>query len=347
VGGHLGDAIISTSALELARGAFPSSVEFGIVTPSWSRHVYDNDDRVRWSHAVDHWRTNRRDIPVHAKVAQYRRSWRTALSEIREVGYDIAFDIYPYYPNMAGLLWRAEIPRRYGFSTGGRGALYTATIPWVDDRCHIAEKQARLIRSAFAEHATPGISAPTLAPPSSESSAGVARMLEQQGVGAGYVILHAGSGVAARLWPVSSWRALAERVAGKNPVVLTGVGAAEEEVAHAIAAGLPNCFNFTGRLDWQQLNALVAGAAIVVSGETSLGHLAAARRVPGVAIYSGITDTREWRPLGGVHVPLTVLSAPVPCAPCFRGDGCATMDCVRGVSVDDVARAIQSILETR
>jgi ADP-heptose:LPS heptosyltransferase len=290
---------------------------------------------------------NRGGGGLHSKFAQYRRSWRTALDEIRAVGYDTAFDIYPYYPNMAGLLWRAGIPRRFGFSTGGHGALYTDTIPWLDDRCHIAEKQARLVRSAFAKSEPSAPLSPALPEPSTESVSAVEELLQRSGVGPGYVILHAGSGAVARLWPVSAWRALAERLVATRPVVLTGVGPAEEATARTIAAELPGCFDFTGKLDWPRLNALVARAAAVVAGETSLGHLAAARRIPGVAIYSGITDTREWRPLGARDVPLTVLSAPVPCAPCYRAAGCATMDCVRGVSVDDVVRAVESIPFTR
>jgi ADP-heptose:LPS heptosyltransferase len=271
----------------------------------------------------------------------------TAVDEIRTVGYDMAFDIYPYYPNMAGLLWRAGIPERFGFTTGGRGALYTGTVPWVDDRCHIAEKQARLIRSAFVGRGDIDSPPPTLALPSAASISAVEQLLQHRGIAGDYVILHAGSGARARLWPISSWRALAERLAATTSVVLTGVGVVEEEAARTISADVPRCFNLTGQLDWQNLNALVAGASVVVSGETSLGHLAAARRIPCVAIYSGITDTREWRPLGAPEIPLTVLSAAVQCAPCYRTAGCATMDCVRGVSAADVAQAVESILTIR
>ena len=245
----------------LLRSALPRSVEFGIVTPVLVAHGV----RPRRAHSLV-------DTPsiTGESTARHPFTRRGAATggpggrpstRFARVGYDVAFDIYPYYPNMAGLLWRAGIPRRFGFATGGRGALYTATIPL--DRRSLPHR-----REAGAPHPicvsrsrTRRAAAPTLLAAVGRSRRRRRTVLRTHGVAGDYVILHVGSGATARLWPVSSWRALARRLAATRPVVLTGVGAGEEEAARTIAADVPNCFNLTGRLDWQQLEALVAGAA--------------------------------------------------------------------------------------
>jgi ADP-heptose:LPS heptosyltransferase len=345
IGGHLGDAIVASRVVQLLKVRFPDA-EIGIATPSWSRVVFENEPAVRWIHIIDHWRLNRGRASRRAKFTSYRRSWRAARSEIERTHYDVGLDLYPYYPNMAGLFWRAGVPRRIGFATGGRAALYTGVAAWIDDRSHIAEKHLRLTQLAFPGVEGSSATVPRLAPPSEMANRAVAAFLTGHGLDLAepFVILHAGAGAPVRMWPIDSWRELASRLTRAVPVILTGAGAPEEAAAVTIAAGMDRCINAVGKLDWRQMEALVARAAVVVAGETSIGHLAAAHRTPGVAIYTGITDTREWRPLGSPDVPLTVLSRAVPCAPCYRPDGCATMDCVRGVTVEEVERAIRSIL---
>jgi ADP-heptose:LPS heptosyltransferase len=343
VGGHLGDAIVASRALDVAANTFPDAA-LGIVTPSWSKVVLENHPRIEWAHTADHWRINRNGKPLHAKLAQYRRTWSAAVSEISAVGYDIAFDLYPYYPNMAGVLWRAGVPRRYGFTSAGRKALYTTALEWIDDRCHISEKQVRLLRCAYPQIDDSRTPAPRLALPRDEMRASTAQMLSARGVAGPYVILHAGVGDATRSWPVPAWRELAERLTRTSDVVLTGAGAAELAAADVIGSGLPQCLNLAGKLDWRSLEAVVERAAVVVAGETSLGHLAAAHRTPGVAIYSGITDTREWRPLGNPAVPLVVLSAAVSSTSCYRPSEYGDTNPMRGVTVDQVLAAVEQIL---
>ncbi|HEY4304169.1 MAG TPA: glycosyltransferase family 9 protein [Gemmatimonadaceae bacterium] len=346
IGGHLGDAIVASRAVQLLKTSL-DGIEVGIVAPSWSRVVFETEPSVRWLHTVDHWRMNRTGKPLASRIRCYRNTWRSARASISDVGYDIAVDLYPYYPNMAGLLWRSGIARRVGFASGGRAPLYTAASEWIDDRSHISEKQLRLLRTALPELDGAAAPAPRLAPPTATATQTVGALLASNSVATGsrYVILHPGAGMATRLWPVASWRELAQRVSSVVPVVLTGVGLAEQVAAGTIAQGLDGCVNLVDQLNWRQLEALVANAAVVVAGETSVGHLAAAHRTPGVGIYTGITDTREWRPLGAPAVPMAILSAPVPCAPCYRANGCEAMTCVRDIPVNRVLTEVFRILD--
>ena len=80
---------------------------------------------------------------------------------------------------------------------------------------------------------------------------------------------------------------------------------------------------------WDEFVALVAGARCVICLESSAAHLAAAFRVPTVAIFTGTNEHRLWGP-DNAHA--RVISAPTACAPCHR-TGCDAMACVRHVTV--------------
>jgi ADP-heptose:LPS heptosyltransferase len=71
------------------------------------------------------------------------------------------------------------------------------------------------------------------------------------------------------------------------------------------------------------------------------GHLASAVGTPCVVIGNGISHPSHWRPRGEA---VAVVRKDVPCAPCHRGGGCATMECVRGVTVDAVEEAARGML---
>ncbi len=347
VGGHIGDAIIATSTMELLAGAFPNA-EIGVLTPSWSAAIFRRHPAVRRLHVVDHWRLNRAPVATATKVARYVRSARTAVAEMRAAHYDVAFDLYPYYPNMAGVLWRAGIPRRAGFVTGGRGALYTVAAPWIDDRAHVAEQHARLVRRLIVDlaHATP---LPYhVERPDAEDARRIRQVLAEHGLGDGYIVLHPGSGARKKDWPLEHWQELARRLIDDGRrIVLTGAGADEMAAASRIAAALPGCVNLCGAVDWSELTEVIHAADVVVCGDTSVAHLAAAMARPHVVLYSGINPIEEWRPLPPDGVPSALLTNPVPCAPCFRGDGCESMACVRGITVDRAIAAVDAMLPAR
>ncbi len=113
----------------------------------------------------------------------------------------------------------------------------------------------------------------------------------------GAVVLHPGAAAGSRRWPAGRFAAVAAglRRAG-HPVVVTG-SAAERPLATAVAvrAGLPPAAVLAGRTDLLGLAALVAGARLVVCGDTGLGHLATAYRTPSVLLF-GPTPAEEWGP---------------------------------------------------
>ncbi|MEV2240835.1 glycosyltransferase family 9 protein [Micromonospora sp. NPDC049891] len=113
----------------------------------------------------------------------------------------------------------------------------------------------------------------------------------------GLTVLHPGSKEPAKRWPAGRYAALARELTGRgHRVVLTG-NASERTVVAGIAyqAGLPAAAVLAGRTDLTQLAALIAGARLVVSGDTGVAHLATGYRTPSVVLFGPVPPAR-WGP---------------------------------------------------
>jgi ADP-heptose:LPS heptosyltransferase len=120
------------------------------------------------------------------------------------------------------------------------------------------------------------------------------------------VLVHPGARYGSKRWPA---RRFAEVAAALNcpvtPVVITGT-AEERDLALAVAgaACLAESRVLAGRTDLEQLCALVAGAALVVSGDTGVAHLAAAFGIPSVTLFGPVGPELWGPPADGPHVVL-------------------------------------------
>ncbi|WP_328600961.1 glycosyltransferase family 9 protein [Actinomadura physcomitrii] len=113
----------------------------------------------------------------------------------------------------------------------------------------------------------------------------------------GAVVVHPGAAFPARRWPAERFAAVAAALrAGGERVVVTG-GPGEGALAHGVVelAGLDPRDDLAGRTHLPQLAALVAGARLVVCGDTGVAHLATAFRTPSVLLF-GPTPPARWGP---------------------------------------------------
>ena len=329
-GAHLGDVLLSTSVLPRVQEAFPHS-KLGFVAGSWAAGLFANDSRIDRVHVVDHWKLNRSKASHVRKIMHYLQSRSKALREIRSMGYDVAIDLYFYFPNNILLAWQAGIPHRVGFVSGGFGPLLTEPHEWRFQRKSVAQYMRELVDRPAAL-GQPAELRTTLAGP----DAPLASLSDMAGR---YVVLHIGSGSEIKKWPADRWRTLAKALIERGHfLVFTGAGTAESAQVAAVANGLDSnaALNLAGTLDWQQFLQVVKFAAVLIGVDSVAGHVAANFSVPGVTIATGIVTPELWRPLSHHAV---VLSGDVPCAPCNRSNGCAHMTCISQVSVDDVLSA--------
>jgi ADP-heptose:LPS heptosyltransferase len=120
------------------------------------------------------------------------------------------------------------------------------------------------------------------------------------------VLVHPGARYGAKRWPARRFAEVAAVLhCAVSPVLITG-SADERDLALAVAreAGLAESRVLAGRTDLGELCALVARAALVVSGDTGIAHLAAAFGTPSVTLYGPVGPQQWGPPADGPHAVL-------------------------------------------
>lgn len=336
---HLGDVVLATSVLPVLKAAFPG-VSIGFLCGGWSRQILEGHPLVDRVHTVDNWKLNRSEEPVERKLRRYLRTRRQAISEIRAEQYDVAIDLYYFYPNSADIFWAAGIPVRIGFTGGGFGRLYTHPVPYrYQPGRHVIDYHADMllclgVGNGYLANMRPELVGAPDAPPSLRCELGAHGMADR-----GYVLIHMGTGDSAKEWPCAKWSALTSRLhTAGHQMVFTGRGTRERRMVGAVAENLEGSVDLCDRLDISEFIATVERAGVVVAGDSLAAHVAAAVGTPSVVIAPGI-DINSWWP---VQANARLLTYPVKCTPCFVG--CRGMECVRRVDVNDVHQAIEALV---
>jgi ADP-heptose:LPS heptosyltransferase len=144
-----------------------------------------------------------------------------------------------------------------------------------------------------------------------------------------YVVVHPGASVPARSWSPERHAALVEAlVESGRRVVVTGA-AGERALTSRVAGGRDGVVDLGGRVDLGGLAGVLAGAEVVVVGNTGPAHLAAAVGTPVVSLFAPVVPAARWRPWRVAHELLGDQAAacagtrarvcPVPGHPCLDG----------------------------
>jgi len=137
------------------------------------------------------------------------------------------------------------------------------------------------------------------------------RWLAERGLDARpFAALAPGAAHATKRWPIKHWQALAERLqrAGYG---LVGVGGSEDrELARQIG---PAVVNAAGEFTLQETGACLARAAVLVSGDTGVMHMATGVGTPVVALFGPTVEAFGFFPYTTRAV---VLERDLSCRPC-------------------------------
>ena len=129
-----------------------------------------------------------------------------------------------------------------------------------------------------------------------------------------YVVLHPGAAVPARRWPAAHHRTTAGLLARRGTAVVVTGGPDERDLTAEVAAGAADegghVLDLAGRTGLPELSAVLAGAEVVVVGNTGAAHLAAAVGTPVVSLFAPVVPAVRWRPYRVRHVLLGDQAAP-------------------------------------
>jgi ADP-heptose:LPS heptosyltransferase len=156
-----------------------------------------------------------------------------------------------------------------------------------------------------------------------------------------YLVVHPGTDAPARSWPATHFRSLvALLVECGFRVAVTG-GPGERALTRYVAG--EDGVDLGGRTGTADLAAILAGADVVITGNTGPAHLAAAVGTPVVSLFAPVVPAVRWAPYG---VDTVILGDQEAACRGSRARTCPVPGhpCLTGVSATDAARAALQLL---
>ncbi len=284
-----------------------------------------------------------------ATFPRFARAVARLVQALRARGYDTVLD-FEQFLKVSGIFgFLSGAPELIGFDTEGqhRGWLYTTRVVSTDS-VHTRDLFLRLA----APLGVPSGAAPAWRLPVADADrARVRALLPSGGAGRSLVVMHPGTGesynrVALKRWEIERFAAVADALAERHGAVVafTGHGEAERAlVAQATRRLRHPALDACDRLGVGELAALVAEATVVLTGDTSVMHLAGAVGTPVVALL-GPTPPALYGPRGPRDV---VFYKDLYCSPClsnynFKMSTCTDPVCMRSIGADEVLAAIEA-----
>ncbi|MBW1981996.1 MAG: lipopolysaccharide heptosyltransferase II [Deltaproteobacteria bacterium] len=251
-------------------------------------------------------------------------------------------------PNSFGaalLVWLAAIPIRIGYATDGRAMLLTHRLACsqpedtghqVDYYLHLAGKMAaaRIERQ------------PRL-PVNREAQRTVLARFAELGLRpqALFIGVHPGAAYGeAKRWFPERFAAALDRLASPERQIILFGSAADRQIAAEIKGRMSSAvIDLVGRTTLAEAMWLISRCSLFVSNDSGLMHMAAAFRVPQVALF-GSTDPRKSAPLNEHAIVLQ--AEHLWCAPCFKRRCPADLSCFQAITVEQVVAAAESLLQS-
>ncbi len=154
--------------------------------------------------------------------------------------------------------------------------------------------------------------------------------------------LHPG-GEYLRRWPLKNYRLLLRSLSLDQRLIFLVTGnLRERRLASRLIDGFGKiALNFAGELNLGELAALMRRCSLYITNDTGNMHLAAALKVPFLAVFGGAAlkrfDPRILNPNG------CLLYKKVACAPCIR-KSCYSKICLKLITPEEVAKKVREIL---
>lgn len=325
----VGDMVMAQSLFKLlvAEAGAPEAPAIGVVGPPWSVPVVERMPEVAHAHALD---------VGHGVLGLGTR--RRLARELRS-RYDRAIVLPATFKSALLPLW-AKIPVRTGFRGEHRYGLINDMRPL--DKAVLRSTAERYCALGPVENASEVV---VRHPSLDIDVANRKRCVDELGLSTATPVVALCPGAAfgpSKRWPTEYFSAVAEALITAGHQVWIIGSAAEQEAANRIAAAVPATHNLCGRTRLVDAIDLLSLAAVTVSNDSGLMHVASAVGSHVVALYG---STPPW-----FAPPLTERSTvryrDLECSPCFeRSCPLRHHDCLRGISAESVLDDVRAVLQ--
>lgn len=327
----VGDMVMAQTLFTLLKQKYPQAL-IDVLAPAWSQPILRR--MVEVNQAII--------MPVgHGRLDLLAR-WRLA-QRLSKKKYRAAY-VLPNSFKSALIPLFAGIPRRVGWRGEMRFGLLN-DIRLLNEKTHPLMVQ-RFAALAFPDHKALPETLPR--PCLQVNSQNVAALVTSLGLDLTRPVLALCPGAEfglAKRWPESHYQSVAETMIRRGWQVWIMGSDNDQAVGKAIREGLDerdqqHTVNLAGRTELAQAIDLLSCAAMVVSNDSGLMHIAAALNRPLVAVY-GSTSPDFTPPLGD---QVETVAIPVDCGPCFqRQCPLEHLKCLKELSPDLVLAAIDRL----
>ena len=157
-----------------------------------------------------------------------------------------------------------------------------------------------------------------------------------------FAVIAPGAAHATKRWPIPHWQALTDRLRQLGYGVVAVGGAQDRELVDALGARV---INVAGEFTLQETGACLARAAVLVSGDTGVMHMASGVGTPVVALFGPTVEPFGFFPY---TKRATVLERDLSCRPCsaMGTERCPLGHhrCLQDILPDQVADAVQRLV---
>ena len=329
---QLGDLLCAVPTLRALRRGWPAARVTLIGLP-WAREL-----AARFPIYVDEFL----EFPGFPGLPEQRCQPQAVLDFLRsaqERRFDLALQLHGSgeFSNPLVALFGAR--RTAGYFREGHYCPDSATfLPWCDDEPDV-ERSLRLVAALGVASSGLELEAPVQQADLRE----LARVADERELPrGGYACVHPGAQLGSRRWYPERFAVVADALAARSlRVVMTGT-ADEAALARAVTERMrAPVVDLVGRTTLGGLAALIDGARLVVTNDTGVRHIAAARGTSCVAVACG-SDVRRWPAREPTQ---RLLHADVPCRPCMHDRCPIGHGCAHGVDSREVLAAADELLD--
>ncbi|WP_051920617.1 lipopolysaccharide heptosyltransferase II [Thermodesulfobacterium hydrogeniphilum] len=272
----------------------------------------------------------------NTKIIYYRKEeTKENLNVLKPLKNEIGL-LLPNSFSSAWLFFRARLKERWGYATDLRSFLLTRRVKPPKNKLHQRDYYLNLLKSLelpcdFKE----------LILPLDEEILKKAKML-LKGVDEPFIVLAPGAAYGpAKMWPKEYYRALAKDLTRLGYAIVIAGGVKEKEIGDFIKDNSPQIYNLCGKTDLLTVAGIFSLAKLVISNDSGLMHLAAALKIPQIAIF-GSTDPEATGPLNPNAI---ILKKELSCSPCFeRTCKYGHYNCLKSIAVEEVISSISELI---
>lgn len=281
--GGLGDVTMCTHVASEIKRHFPLC-QLGFLAHKESSFALDVFSSIDWIHTVNYAvRPNQSILKKIISFLKFSFIERPYLAkEIEKIGYDAAIELRPFFPNMISIFWKAKIPLRIGFISGGNSFLLNSP------------------SSSFKEQYIP-LNYRFLLEKVGIRRWSYKRLLHHNkqttltGIRSPYFVFHLFSSQPNKNFPIPFWQTLYESCTKKGwTIYFSGKGDKDRQLIHQVVPD--QTYNLCNQLSWNQFVQLIHQSQGLVSVDSTAVHLAAYFHIPCAVLYKIVQFHKLWCP---------------------------------------------------